>query len=173
MSNNNPTARKTNIVIQELNDEVLIYDLEEDKAFCLNETSRLVWELCDGNRDVTEIRRRLVQKLNKPVSEELIWLALDQLSKENLLFINEKLPAKFAGLSRREAIRRLGVASMIALPFIASLVAPTAAMAASCRATPVNLANGSSCSRNCQCTSNCCDFDANKCTNRLGNTCKI
>jgi len=37
-SKNNPTARKTDIIVQELNDEVLIYDLQIDKAYCLNET---------------------------------------------------------------------------------------------------------------------------------------
>ena len=44
-----PKARKENLVVQESNGEVLIYDLDTNKAFCLNETSALVWQACDGN----------------------------------------------------------------------------------------------------------------------------
>jgi hypothetical protein len=41
-SQNNPKNRKNDIVIQELKDEILIYDLTTNKAYCLNETSAAV-----------------------------------------------------------------------------------------------------------------------------------
>lgn len=127
----NPVCRQNDIVIQELKGELLIYDLRINKAFCLNETSALIWQLCDGNNSVSDISRRLSKKLKSPVTEEFVWLALDQLDEENLLSDNLETKTKFEGLSRREVIRRVGTASMIALPVIFSLVAPTAAMAAS------------------------------------------
>jgi hypothetical protein len=44
-----PISRQNNIVTQEVESELLIYDLVENKAFCLNETSAFVWQNCDGN----------------------------------------------------------------------------------------------------------------------------
>ncbi len=43
-----PIARKKDVVVQELPDEVLIYDLKSNKAMCLNEISAFVWHNCDG-----------------------------------------------------------------------------------------------------------------------------
>ena len=39
-----PTARKNDLVIQELPDELLIYDLSRNKALCLNQTAKLIVE---------------------------------------------------------------------------------------------------------------------------------
>jgi hypothetical protein len=127
----NPTSRQSDIVVQELKGEILIYDLKINKAFCLNETSALVYELCDGNNSISDISKQLTKKLKQPVSEDLIWLAIDQLKQDNLLENSPEIETKFEGLSRREVIRKVGIASMIALPVISSLIAPTAAMAQS------------------------------------------
>lgn len=126
-----PTARQTEVVVQDLKGEVLIYDLKINKAYCLNETSALVYNLCDGNHSVSEIRESIARKLKQPVTEDFVWLAIDQLKEDNLLENASEIEVKLKGLSRREAIRKVGLASMIALPLITSLIAPTAAMAAS------------------------------------------
>ncbi|MGI8545320.1 MAG: PqqD family protein [Aridibacter sp.] len=138
ISKSNPISRNKELVIQELKDEVLIYDLKEHKAFCLNETSALVWQACDGKKSVTEISQSIGGKLNKPVTEDLVYLALDQLKNDNLLANPKEIIPNFNGLSRREVIKKVGLASMIALPVISSLITPTAAMAGSA-ACPGNL----------------------------------
>lgn len=127
----NPLSRKEDIVVQELDGEVLIYDLKDNKAFCLNETSALVWQMCDGENSISEISKGLSKKLNSPANEDLVWLALDQLKKEKLIENEVETPASFAGMNRRDVIKKVGLASMIALPVVAGLVAPTAANAAS------------------------------------------
>jgi hypothetical protein len=129
--NNNPKARGTELVVQELKDEVLIYDLNINKTYCLNPTSAIIWNLCDGNNSVSDITNQLSKQLKQPVTDDLVYLALDQFKEENLLLDNQTVEIKFDGLSRREVIRKVGFASLIALPVISSLVAPTAAMAAS------------------------------------------
>jgi hypothetical protein len=126
-----PKARKENLVVQELGGEVLIYDLDTNKAFCLNEASALVWQACDGNKDVSEIRSLLGKQLNSTVNDDFVWLALDQLKKENLIENKDEVAVDFNGMSRRDVIKKVGLASVIALPVVASLVAPKAAMAAS------------------------------------------
>ena len=126
---NNPKSRQSNLVVQDLENEILIYDLKINKAYCLNETSAMVWQFCDGKNSVSEISRLMTSKLKTQVSAELVWLALDGLQRENLLGNDAEFTAQFAGFSRRQAIKKVGLASMIALPFISSAFAPMATSA--------------------------------------------
>lgn len=124
-----PTSRKKNIVVQELSDEVLIYDLGTDKAFCLNETSAVIWQMCDGTKTVSEISRAAGKKLNAPISEDFVWLALELLKKDKL--VNDEFKSVFEGMTRREVIRKVGLVSMVALPVVASIIAPSSVHAQS------------------------------------------
>jgi hypothetical protein len=120
-----PLAKTKDIVVQTLGKEILIYDLNTHKAYNLNETSSIVYQACDGRTFFTELKAK-----NK-LTDEIIYLALDELKKENLIEESDGYDSPFEGMSRREVIRKVGFASMIALPVISSLVAPTAAMAQS------------------------------------------
>lgn len=126
-----PLSRQADILVQDLDNELLVYDLQINKAYCLNQTSALVFELSDGSKTVSEISELMSQKLGISVSEDFIWLALKELEKENLLKNGEQLSNYLAGLSRREIVKKVGLASMIALPIIASVVAPSALAAQS------------------------------------------
>lgn len=140
-----PVPRRDNVVVQEMNGEILIYDLGENKAFCLNETSALIWQACNGEKNVSEISREIGAKLGSPASEDLVWLALDQLKKENLIESKEDFQIDFNGISRRDVIKKVGLAAVVALPLVTSLVAPKAANAASPAAV--------TCSGGCTCNS--------------------
>jgi hypothetical protein len=128
-----PVARKEGLVIQEMPDEVLVYDLQTNKAHCLNETAAFVWKSCTGENSVTDIVKQFENKSGAAVENDLIWLAIDQLNERNLLEGN--VPAHFAGESRRSVLKKIGFASMVALPVIASMAAPTAVMAVGCSGT--------------------------------------
>lgn len=126
-----PCSRQQNIVVQELPNEILIYDLKIDKAYCLNQMAGLVFGFCDGQRTVAEISDLMSQKLKTTVSEELVRLAVNDLGKNNLIENAEYSSIYLMGYSRRELVKKVGLASMVALPIISSIVAPTPAMAAS------------------------------------------
>lgn len=136
-----PVARHEGLVIQEMPDEVLVFDLETNKAHCLNQTAAFVWKACDGKNSVTEITRLFGSQSGKPVAEDLIWLAIDQLSENNLL--EEQIKADFKNQTRRDVIKKIGLAAVIALPLVSSLVAPTAAWAVACTAST----NGTPCTQ--------------------------
>jgi hypothetical protein len=127
---NKPMSRKSDIVIQEIDNEILIYDLITNNAFCLNETSAIIWRLCDGTKTVSEISRAAAQKLNAVVSEDLVGLALEQFKKDQL--ICDEFKSVFEGMTRREMVRKVGFASMVALPVVASIIAPISTNAQSC-----------------------------------------
>lgn len=126
-----PLARQAGLVIQEMPDEVLVYDLDSNKAHCLNQSAAMVWKACDGSNSVADIVRDFETANGNKVSEDFVWLAIDQLSEKGLLV--EEVAPKFAGQSRRQVLKTIGLASIVAVPVIASLVSPQKAFAsASC-----------------------------------------
>lgn len=131
-----PRARQEELVVRELPDEMLVYDLQRHEAHCLNRTAALVWKKCDGRTTLREITKSLTMELKTPVDERIVRLALEQLAKFHLLDEAETLtlhlPPDGARLSRREMMRTLGVAAAVALPLIVSISSPTTAQAASC-----------------------------------------
>lgn len=181
-SQNKPLRRKDEIIVQELNGEVLIYDLKTNKAICLNETSSMIWDACDGDKTVSEISQSIGKKLNCPANEDIVWLALDQLKKERLLANGSTINSRFDGISRREVIRKVGLGTMIALPLITSLVAPTAANAQSlcagactCTMTGMTVGAGNPCAPpntgGCSTTLSGCTCRANDNGNNFSGTC--
>lgn len=129
MDSQKPVARKEGLVIQEMPDEVLVYDLETNKAHCLNSTAAAIWKSCDGQNSVNDISKYMEKTMGGVVGEDMIWLAIDQLSEKNLL--STEITPKFNGQTRREVIKKVGLAAVVALPIVTSLVAPTAASAGS------------------------------------------
>jgi len=123
-----PIARKSGLVVQEVPDEVLVYDLDSNKAHCLNQSAAIIWRSCDGNNSVSEIAKLVEVQAGGKVTEDFVWLAIDQLSENNLL--EKEITSNFGGQSRREVIKKIGLATMVAIPVIASLVAPPSALAA-------------------------------------------
>ena len=125
MKNNvKPVARKNDLVIQESDNEVLVYDLVTNKASCLNETAAFVWQSCNGSNGIADIAKALGRKTDQAVNDDLVWLAIDELSKHKLL--EEKVSAEYSveGMSRRDVIKKIGLGTMIALPLVFTLVAP-------------------------------------------------
>ncbi len=120
-----PLARKDSLIVKEVDNETLVYDLETDQAHCLNDTAARVWKSCDGQTSVNEISSRLSDGLNSSVDENVVWLALDQLEKFKLLSHTPAKPAHLSGISRRQAVRAFGLAAIM-LPVVTSLVVPTA-----------------------------------------------
>jgi hypothetical protein len=118
-----PLVRTKDIIVQNAGNELLVYDVTTHKIFKLNETSMIVFNNCNGQTTFNDLKRK------HKFTDDLIYLTLDQLKDENLI---EDYQVKFAGVSRREVIRKVGLATMIALPVIIGMTAPTAIQAASC-----------------------------------------
>jgi hypothetical protein len=148
-----PIARKSGLVVQEVPDEVLVYDLESNKAHCLNTSAAIIWRSCDGKNSVSDIAKLVESQAGGKVTDDFVWLAIDQLSENNLL--EQQVEPSFEGQSRREVIKKIGLASMVAIPVIASLVAPQSALAAqSCNCNNPGQCNTPA-NAGCPSTTNC------------------
>ncbi|MFL6210406.1 MAG: PqqD family protein [Pyrinomonadaceae bacterium] len=154
-----PLARKDNLIIRELPDEVLVYDLERDKAHCLNQTAALIWRHCDGRTSVSELARKLAHSSAAPIDERVVWFALKQLNKDQLLAAEVLPPAQMSGLTRRQMMRVLGVTAAVAIPLVTTIIAPTPAQAS------YGLPPGACCSASADCQSGICGAATAQCPN--------
>ena len=147
----NPKARKKSLVTSEVGDETVVYDTESNKASCLNELMTAVWEACDGNTDVSSILDTVRNAGYQDTTEQVILIALDQLSQANLLDETFNIDHRITkNLSRRKTLDLLAKSAAI-LPIVSTIVvsSPLAAQSA-------NLPNGSRCTVSSQCASGCC-----------------
>lgn len=115
-----PTARSAELIVEELGDELLVYDQRNDQVHCLSSAAGKVWSACDGQTSVEQLARSL------EMDSEFLNRALGELEACGLL---EGEP--FGGMTRREATTRFAQigAAAAAAPLIASVVAPTPALA--------------------------------------------
>jgi hypothetical protein len=124
-----PRKRRDALVIQELPEEVLVYDLERHKAFCLGKNISWIWRHCTGQRTPGQIARGLEAEIGAPVGEDVIGVALHRLSKARLLREPIGPLASSPRSSRRQLLRH--AATLGGLTILA-ISAPTVGQAATC-----------------------------------------
>lgn len=150
---NFPRARTEKLLIKELEDETLVFDLERNRAHCLNRSAALIWKHCDGKTSIRDISKAVSGELHSRVDERAIWFAVSQFNKDHLLDEQLPLPPHIvaSGMNRRQMMRTLGIAAAVAVPLVTSIVAPTAVQAVSC------LPSGQACTAAAECCSGLCN----------------
>jgi hypothetical protein len=152
-----PEKRRDGLVVKELGEEVLVYDLQAHKAHCLNPSAARVFERCDGATSIRTITRSLRDEMGTEVDEAWVWLALDRLGKAGLLEGRVGPPSGDLRVSRRELVKKAGLGLAVLLPLVTSMVAPTPAEAAatcvaSCTGKPFGTPCSSTAPANCLCS---------------------
>ena len=164
MSVERPRARKGGLVVRDLGDEVVVYELESHRGHCLNRTAALVWRACDGRKTIVTIAAEVGLRLGAAPDEDLVRFALGKLRDARLL---DPGIQEARTLTRRQLARRIGEVAL--LPVVVSLLVPRPSEAATCNASscPGGVCNcagqpngtscwdGSSCS-NWVCCNNSC-----------------
>ena len=162
-----PSPRLHGLIVREWAGELVVYDKARHRAFCLNPTEASIWRSCEERTSPEQGRRRLERELGRPVPDALVAFGVDQLRKAGLL--EDASSRSLKAPSRRELLRRIGVAGAALLPVVASLAVPPAVAAASCGGcnakTGTNACNnahctvgafcGKSCTKRCQPGGNC------------------
>ena len=135
-----PTRRTNKLIVEQLDDETLVYDAVSHQAHALDATAAAIWHACTGERSVREI----AMSVDRPVV--LVERTLSMLAELGLL-------VEGPGVTRREQLRTTAVTAAgvaMAVPLIRTILAPEAAQAATL------LPNGAECSTPAQCQSGTC-----------------
>lgn len=165
-------------VVREMGDELLVYDLRNQRVTSLNAFAAKVWRACDAETDTRAIADKLVRDGTAVADVRVVELTLDMLAEAGLLEGNPARPGKRAKRtgSRRDFVRRLfaggaaTTAAMLATPAVVSILAPTPADAASggCGECPEDMPVCYSATGECvQCLIDiqCEEFNAEFCAN--------
>jgi hypothetical protein len=122
-----PLARSRDLIVEELGDELLVYDMEADRGHCLSPTAARVWRRCDGRTPAEGLRSQL------DLDPGAVDRAIDELAECELLELAPELTLVAAGngSTRREVAKRVvkAGAAAAAAPLIVSVAAPTPAQA--------------------------------------------
>ena len=115
-----PLARDKDLVIEELGDELLVYDLDVKNAHCLTPLAARVFRASDGKSGPEAI----ASKLGEDVTQ--VRYAIEELDRCDLLQTSK---AKKSGMSRRDfGLKVTKVAAATAtVPLILSIAAPAIA----------------------------------------------
>lgn len=146
-----PSARADELVVENLKDEILIYDLTRDQASCLNPTAALVWKYADGKTSVSDIAKKMSREMDTKVDDRVVYYALEQLDKKHLLAQNIQAPKQYQQMSRRDFLVKAGVVgAAVAIPVVIAMAAPKSAFAnVSCGG--VCFDGGDPCDAGCPC----------------------
>jgi hypothetical protein len=120
-----PRLRRKGLIVRDLSDEVLVYDLERHRAHCLSPVTARVWRCCNGKRTAARLRRRT----GLAVDADVVLVAAHRLSRARLL-----RPPVDAWLGAPSRSRRAWLRKAAALGGLSlfSVIAPAASQAATC-----------------------------------------
>lgn len=107
------------LVEQQLENELMLFDPARNKAFCLNRTAAFVWKNADGESSVEEIAERMRREVNEPASRETVDYALSLLEKDGLMEAFGPAAPHGKAVTRRDLLRKIGIG---AIPMITVLL---------------------------------------------------
>jgi len=153
-----PVARTEDVIVEGLDDDVIIYDTENNQAHALNPLAARIWKHCDGEHTVADLAGLFAAE----TPYDAVVNCLSHLYRLNLLNPGSLGMVDGKVLSRRQLLRKVAIgaaAAAIAVPMVTSIVAPRADAAASCQAL------NASCSASKPCCAGCtCNATTLKCT---------
>ena len=146
---------RTGLLRHRLDDQLLVYDRQEEQVHLLDGTTASVVEMLDQGIPSDSIAGRLGGTEGVEGGAELLALALDQLAQARLIDPSEKSVAPMRETTRRQMIQRLaGLSAALIVPAIVTL-APRPAYAVTGGGI------GTACSASTQCSTNCCKSNGN------------
>ena len=115
-------ARRDALLLQNVGDQLVVYDQKLQRLHVLSRSAALVWQHCDGHRDVAQLTDILGQELGTPADEAVTLLALGQLADAGLLEGSRESTPLADAVSRREMMNRAlgGLAAGVLLPLVTS-----------------------------------------------------
>jgi hypothetical protein len=115
-----PLARQADLHVEEVGDDLVVYDHRTQAAHALNPVAAAVWEQCDGTRSPAEIAAEL------SLSADAVADALSQLQAKALLESAGIAAQPQTPRMTRRVLTKAAVAALV--PAIVSIATPAAAL---------------------------------------------
>jgi len=129
--NQQPRARKDQLISEEVAGECVVYDSRQKKAHHLNSTLTWVWSRCDGTMSIDAMAAAFERQFDVKNGRDILLPGLKQLADcqllENPLDLSDIAADENNGISRRAMV----AGGSILMPAVISMVAPTPAAAKS------------------------------------------
>jgi len=125
-------AAKANLLFEELEEEILVYDVDRHRVHSLNPVAAFLLRNASGDLTIRELADAYGKVVGSSVPDQLVHLGLERLQRARLLKEGEFAPIPGRpedSRTRREAIRRLALLGL-AIPTVMTVVTPTPAQAA-------------------------------------------
>jgi hypothetical protein len=129
-----PRARQDQLIVEDIDGELLVYDVARNRVHCLNRAAALIWRSCDGIATPEEIERRMLTMHGLRFANGEVVDALEQLSDKGLLASQFQRSAERTSTTRRQLLH--AAAGAILVPVIVSITAPNPAQAQSAATVP-------------------------------------
>ena len=124
-----PFARTDQFIIEEVGNDVVVYDRTTKKAHSLNPSVAWIWRQCDGKTDTDQLSAGFERQFNTTDGADFVLAGLEQLKTAGLLEIEPDSLSPEIGpmISRRSAL----AAGSALFPLVATVLVPSAAAAKS------------------------------------------
>lgn len=98
---------KANVVRMDADGETILYDSSTNRTHVLTETSALVFDLCDGQTSVEDMKARLAER-NANIADDVAMVALHRLAKAGLVSGFVQKPWESI-TTRRDTLKRIAL----------------------------------------------------------------
>lgn len=115
-----PVARQADLHVEQVGDDLVVYDHRTQAAHALNAAAACVWEQCDGARSAAEIAAELSLK------EAAVADALSLLQAKDLLASAGTVTQPQARRITRRVLTKAAAAALV--PAIVSIATPASAL---------------------------------------------
>jgi hypothetical protein len=124
MDSSDLPQRVDGLLVERTVNELLVFNDISAEAFALNETSAIVYDLCDGSTSIADMVPRLAEATGLPADQGVVELAIEELVDAGLIELEASGPP---AIGRRSLITKLGLtaAAAAALPLVESVVTVT------------------------------------------------
>jgi hypothetical protein len=156
-----PSLRQ-GVLSHRLDDQLVVYDVTADRIHLLDGTTATVYESLQQGAGRNAIESKLDAQQTVGAGAELLALALDELAKARLIDGDSRESTPVME-SRRQMLQKLaGVGAALLIPAIVTLAPNNLYSQAA-----TGFVNGTACTSNSQCASNCCATNsAGPCKNK-------
>jgi len=117
-----PLAYRDAVLLKSVGEQLVVYDRKRRRLHVLSRSAALVWEHCDGRRDVAQLAEIVSREFGTSADDQVVLVALQQLDAAGLLSARQESALLSNSVTRRDWMTQAlgGLAAGVVLPVVTS-----------------------------------------------------